>query len=393
MATLTRKNTYFAVATEVTQGTIVDPTSSDFILIDEDFEVETSYEEIERAVLTGGLDPLAPILGMKDGTGSVTIELKGSGTAHTAPECDKLLRACAATPTDALSGGNSTVNTGYDAYSFDMTGTPGFAIGDTLSVGINGGAAEYAVVTNVTGTTTQFIQVEPAFSGTPQSADVVISGITYKQQTSGQDSVSVHFFLDCEGQDGLWIKLGGVRPNLTLTNVSTGQIPKMQFSFTPTTWEVQSTGSNLTTLGLTPSLDTDTVPPVCLGATISLGDARTSIHTQNLELDWGLEVTKRMSMIPSGGVRSSRFTRRVVNGTFDLDLEDDTEYTNWEAQTDSLLLVKFGDTAGNIPVMIIPDLRRTGANPTDSDGLWTYSIPWTANPRSTTLGPIVLAFF
>lgn len=393
MATLAKKNTYFAVKKETTQGTIVNPTDSDFILIDDDFSHDMTYEEIERAVINGGLDPLASILGMQDGSCSVTVELKGSGTAHTVPEFDALLKACCNDPTDPLSGGNGTVDTGYNTSVFTQGSSPGYAVGDVVSVGINGGAAEYGVITAASGTTTQMVTVEPAFSGIPQPGDVVTSGITYKQQASGHDTLSVHIFLDCENAEGLWIKFGGCRCNMTLTNVSTGQIPKMQFSFTPVNWEVVSTGSDFTTLGLTPSVDTDTIPPVCLGATLTLGATRTQIHTQNLELDLGLEVTKRMSMIPSGGVRSSRFSSRKVTGKYDLDLEDDTEFTAWTAQTDSNLLVKFGDTAGNMPVIIVPDCRRVTVAPTDSDGLWTQDIGWQANPRSTTLGPVVFAFF
>ena len=387
------KNTYFAAIKETTPYTMIVPTSADFVSIDEDFSTETNYEEIVRAVLNGGLDPLAPLLGMQEGSCKVTVEMRGSGTAHTAPEYDAMMRACCSDPTDPLSGGNEVVVTGTSASEFTVGNSPGFAVGDVLSVGINGGAAEYAVVTEVSGTTTQTITVEPAFSGTPQADDVVISAITYKQQATGHDTLSCHFFLDCEGQDGLWIRFAGCRPNLTMTNVSTGQIPKLQFSFTPTSWSVLHTGSNLTTLGLTPSLDTDTNPPVCLGATLSLGAARTAIHTQNLELDLGLEVAKRKSMIPAGGIRSSRFTNRVVSGKYDLDLDDDTEYTAWVAQTDSNLLVKFGDTAGNMPVVIVPDCRRKQVTPTDSDGLWTQDIPWQANPRSTALGPVVFALF
>jgi hypothetical protein len=390
---LAKQNTYVAVVKESVQGTIVNPTDSDFILIDEDFDLDTSYEEIERAVITGGLDPLASILGMQDGSCSFTVELKGSGEAHTAPESDAVLRACCEDPTDPLSAGDGAVNTGYTASEFDMTGSPGFAVGDALSVGIDGGAAEYAVVTQCSGTTTQWIKVEPEFSGTPQSSDVVKSAPTYKQKGSGHDSLSVHIFLDCVGQDGLWIKFGGCRPNLTFTNVSTGQIPKMQFTFTPCNWSVQHTGSNLSTLGLAPDVDTETVPPICLSATITLGASRTTIHTQNLELDLGMEVTKRLSMIPTSGVRSSRYTKRQVTGKYDLDLDDDSEYTAWIAQTDSNLLIKFGDTAGNMPVIIVPDCRRAKVAPVDSEGLWISDINWKANPRSTALGPVIFAFF
>jgi hypothetical protein len=98
-------------------------------------------------------------------------------------------------------------------------------------------------------------------------------------------------------------------------------------------------------------------------------------------------------MIPTSGVRSSRYTKRQVTGKYDLDLDDDSEYTAWIAQTDSNLLIKFGDTAGNMPVIIVPDCRRAKVAPVDSEGLWISDINWKANPRSTALGPVIFAFF
>lgn len=393
MATLAKQNTMFACKKETTQGTVVNPTDSDFIGIDDDFSPTFNYEEVERAILNGSLDPLASLVGMQEGSIQVTVELKGSGTAHTAPECDSLLKACFDDPTDPLSGGDSTLSGTPTVDHIQVGGTPGFTVGDIIAVDIDGaGTYEFTQITACSGTTTQEIAVNPEFSSAPSLGNTIKSGITYKPQESGQDFLSAHLFLDCDGQDGIWYKLGGVRPNMTLTNISTGQIPKMQFDLTAVNWTAVSTGSNFSTLGLSPSIDTDTQPPLCLEGTISLGSSRTDIHTQNAELDLGLEVTKRMSIIATGGVRSSRYTKRVTSGKFDLDLEDITQYTAWSAKTNAVFLMTFGDTWGNRPVIIIPRLQRTQVEPVDSDGLWTQDISWKSNPSST-LGSAYIAFF
>ena len=392
MATLVRKNTFFALTEETTQGTIVNPVDGDFVLIDDDFAPTMTYEEIERNVINGNLDPLAALVGMQDGSLQVTVELKGSGTAHTVPEIDPLLRGAFDDPSDPLSGGDTTVDAGNSPTSIDVAGTPGFTVGDIISVDVTGGDVEYALITAVTGTVTQTLTVTPAFSTTPTAGDTVVGGITYKLKETDHDFFSAHLFLDCVGQDGLWIKMGGCRPNMVFSNVTTGQIPKLQFVLTPINWDTQSTGSNLDTLGLTPDIDCTTEPPLCLGATISLGDSRTVIHTQNLEMDLGKEVTKRMSMIPTGGVRSSRFSARKVTGKYDLDLEDDSEFVAWAAETVSTLVMKFGDTAGNQPVVIVPYAKRKQVEPVDSDGIWIQDISYDAN-RTKTVGPAYLAFF
>lgn len=393
MGTLAKQNTLFAVKKETTQGTIVNPTDTDFILIDDDFDTSFSYEEIERNVINGNLDPLAPLIGMQDGSCQVTIEMKGSGTAHTAPEADALYKTCFDDPTDPLSGGDSVLSGTPTVDHIQVGSTPGFTVGDIVAVDVDGaGSYEFSIITACSGTTTMEIDVSPDFSQAPGSGNTIKSGITYKPKESGHDYLSAHWFFDCDGQDGFWVKMGGTLGNMALSNVSTGQIPKVQFTLTPINWEVQDTGSNLDTLGIDPDLDDTTLPPLCLDAVVTLGSSRTGIYTENLEMDLGMETTRLKAMTTSSGIRSSQNTKRNVTGTFDADLEDATQYTAWAAQTSSMLLISFGDTWGNRPVIIVPSLRRSQVEMQDSDGIWKDSINWAAN-RSSTLGPVYLAFF
>jgi hypothetical protein len=474
MATLSTKNTYVAVKKETTADTIITPTASDFVLVDEDLSFEHGYEEIARAIMNGNLDDLTPLQGMQNGSVTLTCEMKGSGTAKTAGELDALLRACFDTPTNPLSGGDKQVDgnaallvisgtpstttmdvdhshgaawfevgdvilvdisgdgsgnyeqTTVSAVTFDtdhdeltvselssaptagnavqlisrieVDDTPGLVVGDIIKVDIDQTGSspsyEYVLITAASGAATQSLTLSPYLSAEPLDDNDVIGGITYKQKESGHDTLSVHIFLDCDGQDGVWLKFGGCRPNMTLQNVSTGQIPKLQFTLQATSWTVVHSGSNLSTLGVTPTLDTDTEPPLCLGADITLdtGEDEETIHTQRLELDLGLEVVQRNSMIPSSGIRSSRYRRRNVTGVFDLDLEDVSEYTAWDARSTAIFRAQFGDTAGNIPVLIMPEIKRTNVMPVDSDGLWTQDISFKAE-RSSTLVPVYLAFF
>lgn len=393
MSTLTKQNTYFGVKKETTQGTVVNPTDTDFILIDDDFSTDFTYEEIERNVLNGNLDPLASLVGMQDSSIQVTVELKGSGTAHTAPEADALYKACFSDPTDPLSGGDEVLTGTPTVDHLQVGNTPGFTVGDIVGVDVDGaGSYEFAIITACSGTVTQELAISPDFSEAPSVGNTIKSGITYKPQESGHDFFSAHLFFDCDGQDGLWMAAGGCRANMALSNVSTGQIPKLQFTITPINWTPTASGSNLSTLGIDPTIDDSTQPPLCLGAAVSLSSSRTDLDTENLEMDLGLEITTLKAMTATSGKRSSKISKRVVTGKFDMDLEDATQYTAWAAQSSSVLLMAFGDTWGNRPVIIVPELVRNNVEMEDSDGIWKQGISWRAN-RSSTLGPAYIAFF
>jgi hypothetical protein len=232
----------------------------------------------------------------------------------------------------------------------------------------------------------------PYLSQEPLLGNAVKSGICYTTKSSGHDTLTASVFMDCRGQDGLRIDYAGCRPNLKLAKCETGSIPELSFDLDMVKWQTTHTGTNLTTLVLTPAVDTDTEPIICLGAEIILGNERETIHTQKLEFNLGAKVGRRKSMIPASGFRSSRYTERQVTGKFDLDLDDDAQFTAWIAQETSTLLARFGDEAGNIIVVIFPYVRRTGVDPADSDGIRTQDIAFEA-ARTTTIEPIYIGYF
>lgn len=264
----------------------------------------------------------------------------------------------------------------------DVEGSPGLAAGDVIAVNVSHTAtAEYetVLVLSVTGTTTQKVKVWPYFSQEPLDEAVVVGGHTYKPQSSGHDTCTVSIFLDCVGQDGVRYDYAGVRFNMKLQGATTGQIAELLFEGTAQKWQVSSSGTNFSTLGLTPSTGPTHNPPICVGADICLDSARETIHTQNLELDAGLVVALRKSMIPSSGVRSSRYSERGTNGKFDLDLLDESEYDAWGDGDRAPLLVTFWDDNQTI-VMIAPYIKRTNVENADSEGIQIQNVTWMADP-------------
>lgn len=81
---------------ESTYNTDSSPGAGDAILV-EDITPPSSegLRMIERPVVRSNISPLKPVYGGRLATVSFSCELKGSGSAGTAPEVDALLRACA----------------------------------------------------------------------------------------------------------------------------------------------------------------------------------------------------------------------------------------------------------------------------------------------------------
>jgi hypothetical protein len=275
--------------------------------------------------------------------------------------------------------------------------TTAFAVEDAVKIDIDQTGAsptyEYSEVTAVAtiGGTDNELYLTPYLSAEPLDANAVQGGVTYKMKDEDQITVSVHIFLDCEDKEGLWYRFWGCRPNMTIQNATTGQIPKVQFTLEFAGWDVVHTGSDFTTLSLAPTPD-ESEPPICLGAVVSLNADRDALYTQKFEADLGYAITKRMSMVNDSGIRSLHYSARNTTGVFDFDLEDDSQYTAWDARTAAPLLLLLGDTEGNQPLIIVPNMRRNNVQPVDTDGLWTQDVSWHARKEGS-LAPLILAFF
>lgn len=207
--------------------------------------------------------------------------------------------------------------------------------------------------------------------------------------TSGHDTVTASVFRDCDGQIGVRQDYAGCRPTLKLQNAGVGQVPELLFELDPAAWRTST--ASLQSLNLTPNRGPAHAAPLCLGAVVTLGSYRQIVDTQNLEIDFGLEVAKRKSMIPLSGVRASRYSKRAVAGKYDLDLIDDSQYAEWRAQPRHPLVIQLGDAVQTIAI-IVPYAVMTNVEAKDTDGIQTQDRSFMAD-RTDTIGPVVVAFF
>lgn len=90
---LSRKK-QLAAKVESTKGTKETLADADANILCDEISVSFSPEEVVRDPLRSSISPLVSLPGAKIGTITCRVELKGSGTATTAPSWGKLLRAC-----------------------------------------------------------------------------------------------------------------------------------------------------------------------------------------------------------------------------------------------------------------------------------------------------------
>lgn len=109
-----KSRTVVTAKVEDSYGTDPTPANTDAIEI-ANLAMSHPSEMNDREITKNTMGPLAPILGRKYGTLTFDVELKGSGTAGTAPDVGLLLRACGMAVTNSAG-----VNDVYDPISTGM---------------------------------------------------------------------------------------------------------------------------------------------------------------------------------------------------------------------------------------------------------------------------------
>ena len=115
-----------AVATEASKGTAETLDAADADVLAEDIRFEYAPDELDRNVLSSTLSRFASVSGAPVATVTCRVELRGSGTATTAPSWGKLLQICGFTETIDSSSVVYTVESDDDLTD---TGTIGVYIG------------------------------------------------------------------------------------------------------------------------------------------------------------------------------------------------------------------------------------------------------------------------
>jgi hypothetical protein len=126
MAEFLERRMILAATTETTEGTVVAPAGSDANLLVYDVKFQADIAMFERKPISSTLSPYASISGTRKATLTFKVELKGSGTAGTAPKLGKLLTACGfgETVVALTSAAYAPKTTGVDSLTIDVFSVP-----------------------------------------------------------------------------------------------------------------------------------------------------------------------------------------------------------------------------------------------------------------------------
>lgn len=357
MAIFQKKKTTVYALMQVAKGTAATITGASAI----DPTMESSFvqpkgEQIDRGLIRGSRYPSKQVAGGRWGEGSLTLELRGSGTAGTPPEFAPFLETLLGTE---LTNAADTVAAGATTTTFDPD-TLTLVVGQLVRVEIGSGY-EVRRVTDFTGGTAT---VDRAFSQAPSTGAVIAAGVTYYHE--GTEAIQ-YLTLD-QYLDGLrLLNTDAVCESLSV-GVSERAVIQGQFGIRSLTCaESAATDPN------TPIYD-DEQP--LIGTECNLVFNGTALDMKSMEFNLTTRGTR-------GGINSTGFSELPFAGVFEATatmspwVEDAAPISGFFDGTTVNAVMTKGDTAGNILHIELAGLQRTGPEIGEDEGDFTWNDPLT----------------
>ncbi|MCP4357979.1 MAG: hypothetical protein GY796_08190, partial [Chloroflexi bacterium] len=249
------RNTGAAVREETVEGTLIAEQAADAILLGaEGVEFNLGRELLESSFMTGSLSKSAPVAGMwSDDVGwTIPTFARGAGIlASGLPDYHVPLKSLMG---QEESNTDNTVNVSPapTAIAFTTGSSNDMVVGQLIRVN--------SEITRITSVATDALTVWPPLSAIPSGTDVITAGKNFMLASSGWPSFSSYIYFDGPKR----LALAGGRTTTLNMNFTVGQR-------CPLTFSVRSLQPyyDVTSRAVTPTLDTTTAPPVCLGMTLS----------------------------------------------------------------------------------------------------------------------------
>lgn len=224
---LNTRSTVVAVTKEVTQNTLVAPSSgADFIPILDNISVEPAFDEIQSTELVNSIGKGKPTKGAENPVATVSVYLKHSGVEGQAPNWGPLLESClgakstAAAEYDTIASSTTTllkVNTGEGA-SFER--------GEAVMVKDSSMTNGYQI-RNISSISGDDISLAQALPSAPTSGINLGKAILYKPANSDHPSLSLW---DYRANGGALQVVGGGRAVSLSSSIAAGSPIQADFS-------------------------------------------------------------------------------------------------------------------------------------------------------------------
>lgn len=394
MAIALLKNSTITVRKESTYG--VAPGSidkSNAIEVSGVPEFNDTFETIERDVIRNSFSTFAPIRGLESTSGSLSIELHGSGIHGQPPESD-VLWECAmgykligGTGTVQGVGTSSSYATSY--FAIDVTVGAGeaanFHLGAAVVIydGSNNIIGEGFINAIDTGTDTITVISKTDFSGSLSNGQTISEGIIYSlKDASGNVGDLPSFTLDFwRGDITREQYTGNIITSFEL-NMESGQIVTPTFSWEGKT--VTYTASDFNTDVPTGTLQYDSVIANPLIARdveliITNGTDVFTMPVSTLNITLTNEITKLQAIDTSGIFRVVRI-KRSITGTLNTFYEGKDFQDAFKAEATYELRGILGDNLGNKFAFSAPRLKFSEIPLSEDNGIFKYDASFSLEP-------------
>jgi hypothetical protein len=378
MATLVKGESSLYVTEEVTRGTYVAPSvDANGLEPNEDgIEFSMTREEIERNTLTSTIEAVEPRLGLKNVSGSFSMEFKAGASAGATPRGGSVYKSLlggkrnASTTTTTKASGNTTTFLAIEDADISK-----FAAGDIVLVKKSGAYMVRPIASRVTTPGSAGLNLAFALDSSPGNS-VVIEKFTTYYHTSDDQPLSVTWYPGGEIEEQY---TGMDCVSATLESWTANQTPSWSFSFT---------GLDVTKAVDTPSVSvdfsSDADVPVMQGAKAYLGGTAVDY------IELGLSIENTRADMPaanqSTGKIGSRKTEFAVTGSINPYMASDS-VARWETYNDGDTTSFFAyasnptGTTGEFNQIVaiwLPNVKITNMPMGDQDGVLTDNIEFKA---------------
>ena len=318
------------------------------------------------------------ILGRKSCSLSFSVPLASTGTAAasgiSAVQGALGLLLAATMGGEDLGAGTTISDAGVADTDFDVASATGLTAGTAMGV-LVGTTTEWRVIENIA---TLNVTPKLNFSASPSNGAVVNSCATYYLK---QDpDTSLQFAVYGAEQDDRWLLQGCQLQSMTL-EVTSGQIPKITFTFSGATWTYGASTSTPITGSAIATATYSNVSPVAAVSGVyyqqTAGTATYSASTSRLDVSqeaWSPAMAYVPQTSPTGVQTVLRWVRNrvnpVVSFTFNVPYQDTTWFAVRDAKTVKAFVRQFGSgTAGSTVLIEIPSAQVVDVQRVDDGGL------------------------
>lgn len=401
MATnIIKRDSVFAVNVEVTDGTYVGPASATdgYFLPQEGGENEIMKHNInllERGVVSSTLTDAKPIQGMKDAAGTITVELRGSGTEGVAPAHGVIFESLFGSK-HLISANKTSKNAGNTQFVLQIQDADiaAFVVNDIVVVKQTG-EHSFQVVTAVdsTGGAANITVFPGRAAGSFANSVVISKSTTYKPADSGHPSYSVSQW----DANTIFRKVAGARSkSFSISDFVTGKLATIKVGYEASSFdEVDGTAPH------TPTYDS-ALPPAILGCTMLYNSTVTPVNEVDVALEqpiaWLQSVTNANGRISGRATGTRKVTGKIAP------YKDDTSvafFTAWKNGTNfSILFGAFTPSAvsgeftmGSCFAMYLPQVIIVEKPVDDFEGILRDVLNFKAHGGTNGLTPEVAMAF